>query len=280
MYHFFFVHPSLNGHLGCIPCPGHCKWCCNELSIGILKVKVLAAQSCLTFCSPMGCSPPGSSVHSILQARILERVAISFSRGPSQPRGQTWVSWIAGGFFTVWTKNHCPIVAILFLWKTEGFLPHSVLAKQWVPPSMNMRVALSFLPCYSPTQGDKHHVSPMLWLGTDCDTLGAHRPAPSCPLVPIRADWGFAGGETCDKVPLMSWALLLWPRPLTVLTNSESFSLHQVVKTVFSFVFFFFNRWKNQTKIYHQVSNLRPIMIFFFNLKLQGKKEVNICIYN
>ena len=36
------------------------------------KVKVLVAQSCLTLCDPMGCSPPGSSVHGILQARILE----------------------------------------------------------------------------------------------------------------------------------------------------------------------------------------------------------------
>ena len=46
-------------------------------------------------------SPPGSSVHGILQARILEWVAIPFSRGSSQPRDQTWVSCIAGRFFTV-----------------------------------------------------------------------------------------------------------------------------------------------------------------------------------
>ena len=47
----------------------------------------------------MGCSPPGSSVHGIPQARILERVAISFSRGSSQPRDQTYISCIAGRFF-------------------------------------------------------------------------------------------------------------------------------------------------------------------------------------
>ena len=41
------------------------------------------AQLCLTFCDPMDCSPPGPSVHEILQARILEWTAISFSRGPS-----------------------------------------------------------------------------------------------------------------------------------------------------------------------------------------------------
>ena len=57
-------------------------------------------QLCLTLCNPMDCGPPGSSVHGILQARILEWVAISFSRRSFQPRDQTWVSCIAGGFFT------------------------------------------------------------------------------------------------------------------------------------------------------------------------------------
>ena len=47
----------------------------------ILVKCVLVAQSCLTVCNPMDCSPPGSSVHGILQARILEWVAVSFSRG-------------------------------------------------------------------------------------------------------------------------------------------------------------------------------------------------------
>ena len=46
-------------------------------------VCVLVAQSCPTLCDPMDCSPPGSSVHEILQARILEWVAIPFSRGSS-----------------------------------------------------------------------------------------------------------------------------------------------------------------------------------------------------
>ena len=46
-------------------------------------VKVLVAQLCLTLCNPMDCSPPGSSVHGILQVRIVEWVAIPFSRGSS-----------------------------------------------------------------------------------------------------------------------------------------------------------------------------------------------------
>ena len=49
--------------------------------------------------------PPGSSVHGILQARILEWVAIPFSRGSSQPRDWTWVSHITGRFFTVWATR-------------------------------------------------------------------------------------------------------------------------------------------------------------------------------
>ena len=65
-------------------------------------VCVLVAQSCLTLCKPMNGSPPGSSVHGILQARILGWVAISFSRGSSWLRDQTQVSCITGGCFCVW----------------------------------------------------------------------------------------------------------------------------------------------------------------------------------
>ena len=64
----------------------------NGRMIGSGSVKLLVAQPCLTLCGPMDCSPPGSSVHAISQVRILEWVAIFFSRGPSQPRDQTLVS--------------------------------------------------------------------------------------------------------------------------------------------------------------------------------------------
>ena len=66
-----------------------------------MKVKSESAQSCLTLCYPMDCSPPGSSVHGIFLARILEWVAIYFSRGSSQPRDQTQVSCIAGRYFNL-----------------------------------------------------------------------------------------------------------------------------------------------------------------------------------
>ena len=64
-----------------------------------MKVKV--TQSCLIVCDTMDCSPTGSSVHGIFQARILEWFAIPFSKGSSRPRDQTDVFCIAGRFFTV-----------------------------------------------------------------------------------------------------------------------------------------------------------------------------------
>ena len=57
-----------------------------KTSLGIPESESFSTQSCLTLCDPMDCSPAGSSVHGILQARILEWVAISFSRGSSRPR--------------------------------------------------------------------------------------------------------------------------------------------------------------------------------------------------
>ena len=66
----------------------------------VKRVRVLVAQSRLALCGPMDCSLPGS-LHGILQAAILEWGAIPFSRGFSQPRDQTWVSWMAGRFFTI-----------------------------------------------------------------------------------------------------------------------------------------------------------------------------------
>ena len=60
----------------------------------------------------MDCSLPGASVHVIFQARVLEWVAISFSRGSSQPRDQTQVSHIAGRHFTLWATRESWILII------------------------------------------------------------------------------------------------------------------------------------------------------------------------
>ena len=70
-----------------------------------MKVKVKVTQSCPTLCDHMDCSLPGSSAHGILQAKILQWVAIPFSRVSSQPRDRTQVSHIAGGFFTIWATG-------------------------------------------------------------------------------------------------------------------------------------------------------------------------------
>ena len=64
------------------------------------------AQSCLTLCDPMDCSSlPGSSAHGIFQAIVLEWIAISFSRGSSQPRDRTWVAHLVDRCFPVWATR-------------------------------------------------------------------------------------------------------------------------------------------------------------------------------
>ena len=76
---------------------------------------MLVTQSCLTLCDPVDYSPSGSSGHEILQSRILQWVALPSSRGSSWPRDWTWVSYIAGGFFTVWATREalCPSIHLL-----------------------------------------------------------------------------------------------------------------------------------------------------------------------
>ena len=86
----FLSHVVHHRALRRVPCAIH--------EVLIVNVNVLVAQSCLTLCDPVDCSPPGSSVRGILQARILEWVVIPFSRRSSQPRDQTWVSCTAGRF--------------------------------------------------------------------------------------------------------------------------------------------------------------------------------------
>ena len=73
-----------------------------KVCVYIYFVVVQSLKSCLTLCDPMDCSLPGFSVHGIFQARVLEWVATSFSRGSSWPRDRTSVSYgfcIAGEFF-------------------------------------------------------------------------------------------------------------------------------------------------------------------------------------
>ena len=83
-------------------------------------------QSCPTLCDPMVCSLPGSSLHGILQARVLEWIAISFSRGSSWPRDRTRVSRIPGRRFNLWATVHsCNMPRMLVMMKILHFLAES-----------------------------------------------------------------------------------------------------------------------------------------------------------
>ena len=81
------------------------KMCAWSLLFTMLCVCAKSLQSCTTLCSTMDCSLPCSSVHGILQVRILEWVAMPSSRGSSQSRDGTQVSCIAGVFFTIWATR-------------------------------------------------------------------------------------------------------------------------------------------------------------------------------
>ena len=93
--------------------------CWNEHTLGCHCF--LVPKSCLTLCDPMDCSPPGSSVHGILQARILEWVAISLFPGSSWPRGQTLIS-LTGR-------------QILYHWVTGDHWVKSNIWLTWISPS-------------------------------------------------------------------------------------------------------------------------------------------------
>ena len=75
------------------------SWCCT-----VYKSKV-KSLSHVRLCDPTDCSLPGSSIHGIFQARVLEWVAISFSRGSSRPRDRTQISHVVGRHFTVWATR-------------------------------------------------------------------------------------------------------------------------------------------------------------------------------
>ena len=73
------------------------------------KIKTVKMCVCsVAVCDPMDCSPPGSSVHGILQARILEWIAISFSRGSSLPRDRTTISFIGKWILYQWATWETP----------------------------------------------------------------------------------------------------------------------------------------------------------------------------
>ena len=159
-------------------------------------------QSCPTLCDPMDCSLPGSSVHGIFEARTLEWVAISFSRGSSRPRDWTWVSRIVGRLFTVWAtrealvcvyvtdslsctpENNTQIVTLSegesesYSVVSNSLRPHG-LYSPWNSPGKNTGVgSLSLLQGIFPSQGSNPGLLHCGWIlyqlshqGSPCEYL-------------------------------------------------------------------------------------------------------------
>ena len=122
------------------------------------------AQSCPTLCDPMDCRLPGSSVHVIFQARILEWVAISFSRGSSWPRDQTQVSRIVGRPFTVWTIRVARMIPLLGFYSSDFWFSlvqfsHSVMSDSLWPHGLQH----TRLSCSSPTPRVYSNSCPSSW---------------------------------------------------------------------------------------------------------------------
>ena len=107
-------------------------WYLLDCGTSCLKVKV--APLCLTLCGPMDCSLPGSSVHGIFQARILEWVAIPSSRRSCQPRDWTQASRTGGGFLTVWaTREALKALVKAIKKKKKDILSDMVFSESWKP---------------------------------------------------------------------------------------------------------------------------------------------------
>ena len=136
----FFTAPAISPFLKLKLANGSCILLCFSNNL-LLDLLCLVTQSCPTLCNHMDCSPPGSSVNGILQARILECMAMPSSRESSQPRDQTLVSRIAGRFFTVWASKEAlgSISSTLHCFPNHYFIILSLL------------ISFSFLLAYFPS---------------------------------------------------------------------------------------------------------------------------------
>ena len=98
-----------------IPLSGENKELKATLFSSICESEVLVTRSGPTLCDPVDCSPPGSYVQGILQARVLEWVTIPYSRGPSRPRDLNRVSCIAWRFFPTWATREAQFTLKAFI---------------------------------------------------------------------------------------------------------------------------------------------------------------------
>ena len=153
-------------------------WRTSIFAFGLQRAKVSeVTQSCPTLCDPVDCSLPSSSVHGILQARILEWVAISFSRGSSWPRDRTRASCIGGGCFNLWAtrealkelkvhknQSYFHILTIKIIIIKENFKKYT---KKWkgeilkvlfvIPPKTHIKSHKSIQSMYMQDQHDKNY---------------------------------------------------------------------------------------------------------------------------
>ena len=144
-------------------------------AFGVVKVEALVAQSCLTLCSPMAYSPPGSFIRRSLQARILEWVAMSFSRGSSHSGDRTWVSCFAGRVFTVRAAREAP-------WSCE--LP---LKKRGHPPGQRGYVGVGPDHPDIPPRGAVRRPWPRLLPHYSCTEAPTPWPSEKGPAEPCQA---------------------------------------------------------------------------------------------
>ena len=148
LFHFSFL---LNNILWWGKC--RCIWeSVNFVSLIKMWMRMHVAQSCPTLCDPVDCSLPGFSVHGILQARILEWVTISFSRGSSQPRDWTQVSCIGGRCFNLWATREAHTQKLYSNTYTQNFIysshrfteaPEAHSYNKWLNVSMHVCSVLS-----------------------------------------------------------------------------------------------------------------------------------------
>ena len=155
------------------------------------KVNVSVAPSCLTLCDPVDCSPPGLSLHGILQARTLEWVATPFSRGSSQPRDQTRSPILQadslqlshrGLILDLWFKWKTPKIYGRFFWGKIGSLsPSQTRWARYVVVSVEKGRSQLFPPQW---------LRWWAWLFAPADAASPRRPWPSSQALPLgRTGW-------------------------------------------------------------------------------------------
>ena len=162
----------------------------------------LVTKLCLTLCDPMDCSLPGSSVHGIFQARILEWLAISFSRGSSWPRDRTHISCITGRFFIteppgkpidrVYDTEFLPFTQkswLLEVWSKQNLHLYQVNIQLWIE--------VNILPYYSDRWLSGKHPT------CQCRSHRRHRFDPWIRKIPWRKAW--------QPTPVFLPGESLWP---------------------------------------------------------------------